>query len=66
LVQGGADGAALGFIFYYYEAEEAAAGGQAIAHGVGAGEHAVEGEGHVVVFGELENGQHAALSYLSG
>jgi hypothetical protein len=59
LIEGGADGAALGFVFDYYEAEEAASGGQTVAHGVDTGEHAVEGESHVVVFGELEDGQHA-------
>ena len=41
------------------EAQETASGGQAGAHGIDAGKHAVEGEGHVVVFGELEDGEHA-------
>jgi hypothetical protein len=56
LVQSTADGAALGLIFDYYEAEEAASGRQTGAHGIDAGEHAVKSEGHVVVFGELEDG----------
>jgi hypothetical protein len=61
LIEGGADAAALVGVFDYHEAQEAASGSEAGAHGIDAGEHAVEGEGHVVVFGELENGQHAAL-----
>ena len=56
LVEGVADVATLGLVFYDYEAEEAASGSQTRAHGIGAGEHAIEGEGHVVVFGELEDG----------
>ena len=60
MIQGGADAAALGLIFDDDEAEEAFPGGQAFAHGIDAGEHTVEGEGHVVVFGELEDGEHAA------
>ena len=66
MIEGGADAAALVSVFDYYEAQEAASGGQAGAHGIDAGEHAVEGEGHVVVFGELEDGEKAALRYLSG
>lgn len=66
LVEGVADVAALGLVFDDYEAEEAPSGSQARAHGIGAGEHAVEGEGHVVVFGELQDGEHAALGFLSG
>jgi hypothetical protein len=56
LIQGGADAAALGLVFDDNEAEEAASGGEAGAHGIDLGEHAVEGEGHVVVFGKLEDG----------
>jgi hypothetical protein len=58
LIQGGTDAAALVLVFDYYEAEEATAGGKAGAHGIDLGEHAVQGEGHVVVFGELEDGEH--------
>jgi hypothetical protein len=60
LIEGGADAAALGLIFDDDEAEEAFPGGQTFAHGINAGEHAVEGEGHIIVFGELEDGEHAA------
>jgi len=60
LVQGAADAATLGLVFDDYEAEEAAACGEASAHRIGLSEHAVEDEGHVVVFGELEDSQHAA------
>jgi hypothetical protein len=56
LVQSRADAATLVSVFDYYEAEAAASGRQTRAHGVDAGEHAVESEGHVVVFGELEDG----------
>jgi hypothetical protein len=56
LVQGGADAAALGLVLDDYEAEEAASRGEAGAHGIGTREHAIQGEGHVVVFGELEDG----------
>jgi hypothetical protein len=66
LIQGGADAAALVAVCDYYEAEEAASGGEAGAHGIDAGEHAVEGERHVVVFGELDDGKHAALRQLGG
>jgi len=66
LIQSGADAAALVSVFDDYEAQEAAPGRQAGAHGVDASKHAVEGEGHVVVFGELEDCEHAALGYLSG
>jgi hypothetical protein len=59
LIEGAADAAALFLVFDDDEAEEAAAGGQASAHGIGASEHAVQGEGHIVVFGELEDGEHA-------
>jgi len=59
LIEGGADAAALGLIFDDNEAQEAAAGGEALAHWIDAGKHPVEDEGHVVVFGELEDGQHA-------
>ena len=60
MVKGVADAAALGLVFDYYEAQEAASGGEAGAQGVGLHEHAVQDEGHVVVFGELEDSQHAA------
>jgi len=66
LIQGGADVAALSLVFDYDEAEEAASGGEAGAHGVDAGEHAIESEGHVVVFGELEDGEQAASRDLGG
>jgi hypothetical protein len=60
LVQGVADAAALVSVFDHYEAQEAASGGEAGAHWIDAGEHAVESECHVVVFGELKDGQHVA------
>jgi hypothetical protein len=60
LIQGGADSAALSLVFDDYEAEEAASGGETGAHGIDLGEHAVEGEGHVVVFREAEDCEHAA------
>jgi len=60
LVEGIADAAALVLVFDDYEAQEAESGGEASAHGIDTGEHAVESEGHVVVFGELEDGEHAA------
>jgi len=61
LIQGAADAAALVLIFDDDEAKEAAAGGKAGAHRIDAGEHAVEGEGPwFVIFGELEDGEHAA------
>src|SRR5580658_2657610 len=60
LIQGGADAAALGRVFDDDEADEIAAGGEARAHQVVAREHAVENEGHVVVFEELGYGEHAA------
>ena len=53
-------------VFDYDEAQEAASGGEAGAHGIDAGEHAIESEGHVVVLGELEDGQHAADGRLGG
>ena len=59
LIEGAANAAALVLIRDDHEAEEAAPGGQACAHGIDAGEHAVEGEGHVLVFGELDDGEHA-------
>jgi len=61
LIEGAANAAALLLVFYDDEAQEAAAGGEARAHGIDAGEHAVEGESHVVIFGELDDGEHAAL-----
>ena len=60
LVEGSADAAALGLVFDDDEAKEAASGGEAGAQGIDLGEHAIEGEGHVVVFGELEDCEHAA------
>jgi len=66
LVEGGADAAALGLVLDNDEAQEAATQGKAVAHGIDASEHAVENEGHVVVFGELEDGEHAADGYLCG
>ena len=66
LIQRGADAAALGLVFDDYEAQEAESRGEAGSHGIDARKHAVEGEGHVIVFGELEDGEHAALGYLSG
>lgn len=59
LIEGATDAAALILVFDNDEAEETFAGGKAGAHGIDAGEHAVEGEGHVVVFGELEDGEEA-------
>jgi hypothetical protein len=66
VVEGGADTAALGLVFDHDEAEETESGRETVAHGIDAGEHAVEGEGHVVVLGELEDGEHAADGVLSG
>jgi hypothetical protein len=60
LVKGVADAAALVSVFDDYEAQEAASGSEAGAHRIDAGEHAVESEGHVVVFGELKDGEHVA------
>ncbi len=60
LIEGAADAAALGLVFDDDEADEVAAGGQAGGHGILAREHAVEDEGHVVVFEELGDGEHAA------
>jgi hypothetical protein len=59
LVESGADVAALILIFDNHKAQETLTGGKPGAHGIDAGEHAVEDEGHVVVFGELEDGEHA-------
>ena len=59
LIKGTANAAALVLVFDDDEAEKAIPGGKACAHGIDAGEHAVESEGHVVIFGELEHGEHA-------
>ncbi|MGB8761183.1 MAG: hypothetical protein WCD01_09845 [Candidatus Sulfotelmatobacter sp.] len=59
LVEGVADVAALALVFDDYETEEAASGSETGAHRIDLGEHAVEGEGHVVVFGELKDREHA-------
>ena len=61
LIEGRANTGALSLILDDDEAQEAVTGGEACAHGVGTGEHAVQGEGHVVIFGELEDGEHAAF-----
>jgi len=66
LIEGRTDVAALVLVFDYDEAEEAASGSEAGAHGIDLGEHAVEDEGHVVVFGKLEDGEHAADRGLGG
>jgi hypothetical protein len=66
LIESGADAAELIAVFDYYETEEAASGGQASAERFDAGEHAVEGESHVVIFGELEDREHTASGCLSG
>src|SRR5215471_5642650 len=58
LIEGIADTEALGFLFNDDITEKAASGKQARLHGVLAREHAVENEGHVVVFPELQNGKH--------
>ena len=60
LIEGVAYGAALGLVFDDDEADEVAAESQAVVHGIAALEHAVEDEGHVVVFEELGDGEHAA------
>ena len=60
MIESGADAAALGLVFDHDEAEKAFSGGEAIAHGIDAGEHAIESESHVIVFGKLEDGEHAA------
>jgi hypothetical protein len=66
LIQGAANASALILIFDYDEAEEAFAGSKAGAHGIDASEHAIKGEGHVVVFGELEDGEHTPGRTLGG
>src|ERR1700722_4093755 len=66
LVEGGADAAALGLVIDNHEAKPALARDEAVSHGVDAGEHAVESEGHVIVFGELDDGEHAADGGLGG
>src|SRR5208337_1421791 len=58
LIEGAADAAALVLVGDDDEAEEAASRGKARAHGIDAGKHAVEREGHVIVFGELKDGEH--------
>ena len=63
LIEGGADAAALGLVFDDDEADEVAAGGEARAHEIVAREHAVEDEGHVVVFEELVDGEHAFCGF---
>jgi len=60
LVEGATNAAALGFVLNHDEADEDSTGSQPGAHGVLAGKHAIEDEGHVVVFAELEDSQHAA------
>ena len=66
LIEGGADAAALGLIVDLDEAHEIASGGQAARHGILVRQHAVEDEGHVVVFEELGDGQHAGGVPASG
>ena len=67
MIEGAANVAALVLVFDDDEAQEATSRGKAGAHGIDAGEHAVEGEGHVVVLGELEDGEHAfRWHYLGG
>jgi len=60
LIEGGGDGAALGFVGDGDVADEVASGVQTGAHGIGLDQHAVEGERHVFGFEELGYGQHAA------
>jgi hypothetical protein len=62
LIEGAANVAALILLLDDHEAEEATSGAKACAHGIDAGEHAVEDESHVVVFGELKDGEHAAAA----
>src|SRR5271169_365123 len=62
LIEGAADGATLGLVFNDHETDEVAARDEAGAHGILARQHAVENEGHVVVFEELSYGEHAAGS----
>ena len=59
LIQCVADAVALSLVFDDDEADEIAPGEQAKAHGIFAREHAVEDEGHVVVFEELGDREHA-------
>ena len=66
MIEGAADAAALVLVFDDDEAQETFTGGKAGAHGVDESEHAVEGEGHVVVFGESEDGEHATEGQLGG
>jgi hypothetical protein len=67
LVERAANAAALGLVFDDHEAEETTSGGKTGAHGVDTGKHAVESESHVIVFGELEDGEHALRGcWLSG
>ncbi len=53
LIEGGADAAALGLVVDLDETNEIASGRQARAHGILLRQHAVEDEGHVVVFEEF-------------
>ena len=66
LIEGSRDGAALRFVGDGDVADEIAPGVETGAHGIGLDQHAVEGEGHVVGFEELGDGQHAASAGLSG
>jgi hypothetical protein len=59
LVQGIADAAALSTVFDHYVAHEAAARGQASAHGIIARQHPIKDERHVLVFAKLEDSEHA-------
>ena len=66
LIERGADAAALGLVFDDDEAQEAASGGQTGAERIDAGEHPIEGEGHVVVLGKLQDGKHASSGQVGG
>ena len=67
MVERAANAAALGLVFDDHEAEETTSGGKTGAHGVDTGKHAVESESHVIVFGELGDGEHALRGcWLSG
>jgi hypothetical protein len=66
LIQGAANAAALVLVFDDDETQETFSRSKASAHGIDEGEHAIEREGHVVVFRELEDGKHAAAGRLGG
>ena len=59
LIQRTGDAAPLGCVFDHHEAHETAPGRQPRPHGILQREHAVEHEGHILIFAELDHGEHA-------